>query len=67
MASFDAKAEEGIGTDTFQLVPSLSLASEYRSNLYLEEGEIGGGQPVTAGTAVKVPTFPVSLTLLNLQ
>ena len=32
--------------------PSISMGGEYRSNLYLDEGEAGGGDPVVSGTAV---------------
>ena len=31
--------DSGIGSDTVQLVPSVSVGGEYRSNLYLDEGE----------------------------
>ena len=50
--------DSGIGSDTVQLVPSVSVGGEYRSNLYLDEGEAGGGRPVVQGTAVLVnPTL----------
>ena len=50
--------DSGIGSDTVQVVPSVSVGGEYRSNLYLDEGEAGGGRPVVQGTALLVnPTL----------
>ena len=60
----------GIGSDTVQLVPNVSVGGEYRSNLYLDEGEAGGGSPVVQGTALLVnPTLAVNVKsdLLNLR
>jgi len=40
--------------------PSISMGGEYRSNLYLDEGEAGGGDPVVSGTALLLnPTLKV--------
>ncbi len=49
-----AAAEPGdhIGTDTVQLIPSAELSLHRRTNVYLEEGETGGGPPVSPGTAL---------------
>jgi len=55
-------SEAGIGSDTVQLVPSVSVGGEYRSNLYLDEGEAGGGSPVVQGTALLVnPTLGIKV------
>ena len=44
----------------FEAVPSVSVGGEYRSNLYLDEGEAGGGRPVVQGTALLInPTLAV--------
>jgi len=52
--------DSGLGSDTVQLVPSVSVGGEYRSNLYLDEGEAGGGRPVVQGTALLInPTLAV--------
>ncbi len=61
--SSNAFAEsEGIGSDTVQLTPSVSVGGEYRSNLYLDEGEAGGGTPVVPGTALLVnPTLGLKI------
>ena len=38
----------------------MSVGGEYRSNLYLDEGEAGGGRPVVQGTALLInPTLAV--------
>ena len=63
-------SEAGVGSDTVQLVPSVSVGGEYRSNLYLDEGEAGGGRPVVQGTALLVnPTLGVKVnsSLLSLR
>ncbi len=53
---------EGLGSDTVQLTPSVSVGGEYRSNLYLDEGEAGGGTPVVPGTALLVnPTLGLKI------
>jgi hypothetical protein len=58
LATTASAEESGIGTDTIQLVPTVSVGGEYRSNLYLDEGEAGGGSPVVPGTALLVnPTL----------
>lgn len=67
----NAQAEsDGIGSDTVKLVPNVSMGGEYRSNLYLDEGEAGGGRPVVQGTALLVnPTLGVKVqsNALNLR
>jgi hypothetical protein len=71
MLSSTAYAEDdGIGSDTVKLVPSVSIGGEYRSNLYLDEGEAGGGSPVVQGTALLVnPTvgLKVNSSILSLR
>lgn len=55
-----AQAEESIGNNSLQFSPSVSLGSEYRTNLYLQEGlqEASDGtvigQPLTSGTAILI-------------
>lgn len=51
LAHADEK-DKGIGSSTVQLTPSISIGGEYRSNLYLDEGEAGGGAPEVSGTAL---------------
>ncbi len=51
LASAD-EGDKGIGSSTVQLTPSISVGGEYRSNLYLDEGEAGGGNPEVSGTAL---------------
>lgn len=71
MLSSTAYAEDdGIGSDTVKLVPSVSVGGEYRSNLYLDEGEAGGGSSVVQGTALLVnPTvgLKVNSNILSLR
>ncbi len=57
-----AAAEPGdhIGTETVQLVPSVQLLGHHRTNVYLQEGTIGGGEAATPGTAL---TLHPALTL----
>ena len=56
----DAYADDHIGKNALQFSPSISLGSEYRTNLYLQEGLLESsngsvvGQPLTAGTAILV-------------
>lgn len=54
-----AEQNDYIGTTAgIQVQPSVNISSEYRSNLYLEEGPAGGGGPVTSGTALLInPVF----------
>ena len=55
-----ANAEESIGNNALQFSPSVSLGSEYRTNLYLQEGLLEAadgsviGQPLTSGTAILI-------------
>jgi hypothetical protein len=56
----DANADDHIGKNALQFSPSISLGSEYRTNLYLQEGLLESsngsvvGQPLTAGTAILI-------------
>lgn len=61
--STNAQAEsDGIGSDTVKLEPNVTVGGEYRSNLYLDEGEAGGGRPMVQGTALLVnPTLGVKV------
>lgn len=43
-----------IGNDDVQLIPAIELGAMHRTNVYLQEGEAGGGVPVTDGTALTV-------------
>lgn len=43
-----------IGNDKVQLVPSVGVWSGWRSNVYLQEGEVGGGEPTVSGTFLEV-------------
>jgi len=55
-----AHADDHIGGDYLQFAPSISIGTEYRTNLYLQEGLLdvqGGGvtgQPLTSGTAILI-------------
>lgn len=49
-----AKPGDHIGTDNVQLIPSLMLTTQQRSNVFLQEGVIGGGEDVTAGTNLRI-------------
>jgi len=55
-----AYADDHIGGDYLQFAPSISLGSEYRTNLYLQEGLLETstgdsiGQPLTSGTAILI-------------
>jgi len=45
-----------------EVTPSVSLGSFYRTNVYLQEGIIGGGAPEIAGIAITVnPTLEMSV------
>ena len=55
-----AAAEPGdhIGTDTVQIIPAVQLIGHHRTNVYLQEGTVGGGEDATAGTALQLhPTL----------
>ncbi|RME27718.1 MAG: hypothetical protein D6798_03950 [Deltaproteobacteria bacterium] len=47
-----ARAEPGehIGSDDAQLIPAVELGAQHRTNVYLQEGEAGGGAPTADGT-----------------
>jgi hypothetical protein len=67
-----ANAEtNGIGSETVQLIPNVSVGGEYRSNLYLDEGEgVPGASAVVPGTALLVnPTLSLNVNsdFLNLR
>jgi hypothetical protein len=47
-----AEPGEHIGTDTVQLIPSVQLFGHHRTNVYLQEGTIGGGEAATPGTSL---------------
>ena len=49
-----AATTDYLGTQNLQLKPSVSVGGEYRSNLYLSEGEDFGGEPAVAGTAILI-------------
>jgi hypothetical protein len=50
----NAATTDYLGTGGIQVKPSLSIGGEYRSNLYLDEGEIGGGPPEVSGTSILI-------------
>ncbi|MEL6345725.1 MAG: hypothetical protein AAFV53_21630 [Myxococcota bacterium] len=54
MSSGVAVAAPGdhIGTDSFEVIPSVSLSTLHRTNVFLVEGEGFGGQAATPGTAI---------------
>ena len=58
--SSSAYADDHIGKNALQFSPSVSIGSEYRTNLYLQEGLLESsdgsvvGQPLTAGTAILI-------------
>lgn len=41
-----------IGTDSLEVIPSVTLSTIHRTNVFLEEGTVGGGDPVIPGTSV---------------
>lgn len=55
-----AYADDHIGKNSLQFSPSISIGSEYRTNLYLQEGLLESsdgsivGQPLTSGTALLI-------------
>lgn len=55
-ASGTAVAAPGdhIGGDNATLVPSLDVGVQHRTNVYLQEGDAGGGVPTSDGTALYV-------------
>lgn len=55
-----AAAEPGdhIGTETVQFIPSVQLFGTHRTNTFLQEGTVGGGDEVIPGTAITLhPTL----------
>ena len=52
--SSEAKAEENIGNGATKFSPSIGLATQYRTNVYLEEGEVGGGEATIPGMALLI-------------
>ena len=60
LLSTEALADDHIGKESVQFSPSVSIGSEYRTNLYLQEGILSTdsgntvGQPTTAGTAILI-------------
>jgi len=49
-----------LGKENIKIQPSVAVGGEYRSNLYLDEGEKGGGTAVVPGTSILVnPIFIV--------
>jgi len=56
LASPAAVADPGdhIGNDQVELIPSLTLTTQQRSNVFLQEGLVGGGEDVTAGTNLRI-------------
>ncbi|MFT4979145.1 MAG: hypothetical protein ACI8S6_005055 [Myxococcota bacterium] len=51
-----ALAEPGdhIGNDNVELIPSLALTTQQRSNVFLQEGAVGGGEETTPGTNLRI-------------
>jgi hypothetical protein len=50
----DAATTDYLGTDGIQVKPSVSIGGEYRTNLYLDEGVIGGGPEEVSGSSILV-------------
>lgn len=51
-ATAQAAPGDHIGTESAQLIPSLEVGAQHRTNAYLQEGESAGGVPTTPGTAL---------------
>jgi len=49
-----AEPGDHIGTGTVEIAPSVTVSTHHRNNVYLQEGELGGGQATTPGTALVV-------------
>lgn len=51
----DAEAAPGdhIRTGNAEIIPYLDVLAAYRTNAYLQEGELGGGQPIRSGAYVQ--------------
>ncbi len=45
-----AEPGEHIGSEDAQLIPAIELGAQHRTNVYQQEGEAGGGAPVSDGT-----------------
>ncbi|MEC8380815.1 MAG: hypothetical protein VXZ96_10865 [Myxococcota bacterium] len=54
--SAEAAPGDHIGTEQTQLVPRVDFSTQYRTNVYLEEGEVGGGEPVKSSALVLLST-----------
>lgn len=52
--SANAAPGDHLGTEQTVLIPRIDLATHYRSNVYLEEGEVGGGEPVQSSALLLV-------------
>ena len=63
-----AEPGEHIRVGNAEVVPSVSLDGQYRTNVYLQEGALGGGVPVTPGALLSLrPTLGVRLDSDTLQ
>jgi hypothetical protein len=49
-----AQPGDHIGTENVQLIPSLMLTTQQRSNVFLQEGVIGGGDEIVSGTNLRI-------------
>ena len=43
-----------IGNEQVEVIPSVGVMGGWRSNVYLQEGELGGGEPTVAGSFVEL-------------
>ena len=60
-ASADSLQGPYVGSSAIKFQPNLIVGTEHRTNVYLEEGETGGGTPEVAGTALLVnPSFKLT-------
>jgi hypothetical protein len=63
-----AEENEYIGSGKSQFAPAISLSSEYRSNVYLSEGEAYGGAPTVSATSlIVIPKVTYKLDGSNLK
>lgn len=46
-----------IGSEDVQIIPAIELAGTHRTNVYLQEGEVGGGVPVSGGTSLSLSPY----------
>lgn len=56
-SSAHAQAGDHIGNENFELAPSLTMTTQQRTNVYLQEGVIGGGEEVVAGTNLRIQPY----------